>query len=393
MLTPLTGKTIFCISTQEWDAHWTPAQQVALRLAPASRVVYVEPFHPPFAWLKPSNRLLKEQRAQGVPQLREVRENLFVYRPGYPYLPRHLYSRVTSAVNRALYRAELRRLVQSFGDASPWLWVFFAQAATVLDLPFERVVYDCADDFPSFVTHRRMRHAVAAIDEQLYRRADIVFAGSSEIEQTKRHMNARTFVVNHAADIDHFAKAAATETVVPDDLERLSRPRVGFVGMVDAVRFDGELIKHLAHARPQYEIVLVGGFVNGARVGITVEAAPNVHFLGMKRVADLPSYLKGLDVCLMPYRVNETTRFIYPLKLHEYLATGKPVVTTEIPAVNEFRHLLRVATSPDEFVRQVDEAVAEHAPDLVRDRRATAARHTWEHHVTRKLDLIAEHVA
>jgi glycosyltransferase involved in cell wall biosynthesis len=113
----------------------------------------------------------------------------------------------------------------------------------------------------------------------------------------------------------------------------------------------------------------------------------------MKAVADLPAYLKGLDVLLMPYRMNDATRHIYPLKLHEYLATGKPVVTTPIPAVDGFEPLMYVGHDAEQFDALVSAALLESDPELRRQRQDSARAHSWEAHVARKAALLERHLA
>ena len=385
----LSGRTILCLATQGWDAHWTPVQQVMLRLAPRNRVIVVEPFHPPLAWLKRRNSLLKRQREQGVPQLREIHDNLFVYRPSYWYLPGNLRSSPIRWLNGPTYKAEIARLVRRLDARKPWLWAFFAQDLSVLDLKFERFIYDCVDDWPPFFTNPAEHRFVKHVDEQLCRAADLVFVGSRPLQAKKAPFNAKTFVVNHAADVAHFVKATHAQTTIPSDLEQVPRPRIGFVGMMDSVRFDVDIISKIAQNSERH-VVLIGGFLGGVEESLPLR--PNIHRLGMKSVAELPGYLKGMDVCIMPYRLNEATRHIFPLKLFEYLATGRPLVTTAIPAVDEFRHLLYVADSPEDFIRLVDRALAEENPDLLSRRLTCAGKHTWEAHVSDKMELIARHL-
>lgn len=383
----LSDQTILCLATQAWDAHWTPVQQVMLRLAPHNRVIYFEPFHPPLAWLKPENALLKAQRH--LPQVREVRPNLFVYRPGYPYLPWNMKQPLAAAVNGRLYQAEIRAVLRRFGATDPWLWVFFAQSLSVLRVPFRHIIYDCADEFAAFFPHPAEKRFVLHIDEVLCQRAELVFVGSEPLYATKSPRNPHTYVVNHAADIAHFQQATAPDTLVPEALEAIPHPRLGFVGMVDEVRFDTRLILRLAE-NPHYHIVIVGGLL-----GETARAFPqqaNIHLLGMQPVSSLPAYIKGMDVCLMPYRLNEATRNIYPLKLHEYMATGKPVVTTAIPAVAAFHDLMYIADSADAFEQHVAQALLERDPQRLVQRQACAQQHSWEVHVEQKMRLIKQHV-
>lgn len=386
----LSGQNIVCLATHAWDAHWTPVQQVMARLAPQNKVIYIEPFHPPLAWLKKSNKQLKGELEQKVPYLREAQPNLFVYRPQSYYLPGNMRSKFAAGVNAPRYKAEVKRLLERLGVERPWLWAFFAQSLSVLDLDFEHFIYDCADDIPPYFSDPAEHRFATQIDEGLCRRAELVFVGSEPLLGKKAPFNPRTFVVNHAADIAHFTKAAAEETKVPDDLERIPKPRIGFVGMMDAVRFDVDLINRLAVENPNYQIVIVGGFVGDAQVMLPVR--DNIHLLGMKPVAELPGYLKGMDVCLMPYRLNEATRHIYPLKLHEYMATGKPVVATSIPAVQGFRELMYVAANPDHFVELAARALAEDDSSLPLKRIECAQQHTWEIHVRKKAELINRHL-
>lgn len=385
----LTGQTIVCLSTQAWHAHWTPVQQIMQRLAPQNRVLHIEPFHPPLARFKKSNSVLQRELREGAASLREVQPNLLTYRPHYPYLPLHLRSRPSAWLNASLYRAELRALLAKLGARRPWLWAFFAQSLSVLNLDFEHFIYDCADDYPPYFPHPAEKRFVQQIDEALCQRAELVFVGSEPLRQKKIGFNPQTYTVNHAADIPHFAKAADPATVVPNDLARIPQPRIGFVGMMDGVRFDVGLIRCLADD-PNYQIVIVGDFVGELQVALPERS--NIHRLGMKPIAQLPAYLKGLDVCLMPYRVNEATRYIYPLKLHEYLATGLPIVSTNIPAVDGFRKLIYVAKDAEEFVQLTAQALVERDAELTVARRRTALEHTWENHVQRKIDLIQRHL-
>jgi glycosyltransferase involved in cell wall biosynthesis len=357
------------------------------RLALTNRVVYVEPFHPFLSWLKRGNSVLRKDRDAGQPQMREVAPNLTIYRPSYGYLPLNMRSRTAHRVNSVLYRREMERLLRRLGSEQIILWAFFAQSLSVLELPFERVIYDCVDDWPSFFPDPREKAFVAAIDEQLCRRADLVFVGSDPLLKKKEPFQSRTFVVNHAADIAHFAKAADPQTAVPDDLSNIPGPRLGFVGMIDTIRFDAALIQRLAD-RSAAHIVIVGGTMPGAER--LLPPHPRIHWLGMRTLDQLPAYLRGMDVLLMPYSLNEATRTIYPLKLYEYLATGKPVVTTAIPAVEPLRDLMYVSRSHEEFVDNVAKALHESDVELMAARTAYASTRTWEAHVARKLELLRQ---
>jgi glycosyltransferase involved in cell wall biosynthesis len=379
---PLSDQTILCLATQGWDAHWTPVQQVMLRLAPANRILYFEPFHSIL------RRVIKGRVASPAsrqPQLREVHPNLFIYRPGYPYLPFQLRSKLSAACNAPLYKREIASLLERFGAKSPWLWAFFAQSLSVLELSFEKLIYDCLDEWPAFFPDPREKRFVAEVDETLCRRANLVFTGSETLRQKKSQWNPSTFVVNHAADVEHFMTATNPDTRIPADLESVPHPRIGFIGMVDSIRFDTDLVRRICE-QPQYQVVIVGGLLGG--MDRQLPSLPNLHILGMKSIADLPGYLKGMDVLLMPYRLNEATKSIYPLKLHEYLATGKPVVATTIPAVEDFRDLIYVAPNQEQFLQKIGDALSEADPALHISRMECARHHNWQNHVDQKIKII-----
>ena len=386
----LQGKDIVCIATQEWDSHWTPVQHVMAGLAATNRVIYIEPFHVPLAWLRRRHRFHRDQLESGVEQLREVQPNVFVYRPSAFYLPFNWRSKIIMALNQPIYRAEINALLKRLDVKKPWIWPFFSQGPAIFDLDYECLIYDCVDEWAAFHTNPAEQKIVADLDRKLCERADLVFVGSAPLLESKRGYNPKTFMVNHAADIEHFMKAAAPDTVVPGDLASIPGLRIGFVGMVDRVRFDFELIEKLAD-NPDNQVVIVGGFVDDADQ--LFPQRDNLHLLGMKPIDALPAYIKGLDVCLMPYRLNEATRNIYPLKLHEYMATGKPVVATPIPAVEEFRDLLYVVDDLAEYSSVVARAAAEDDPDLVERRKACAREHSWEAHVAEKVNYIEENLA
>lgn len=381
------GKTIVCLATQAWNAHWTPVQQVMLRLAATHRVIYVEPFHPALSWLKRDNSVLRKDRDDQLPNLREVAPNLQVYRPSYGYLPRNMRSSTAHRINSVLYRHEIARLLRKLGPQRPLLWAFFAQSLSILDLPWDRIIYDCVDDWPSFFQHPKEKAFVSRIDEQLCRSADIVFVGSDPLLEKKLPFQSSTFVVNHAADIAHFSKAADPQTSIPTDLASIAGPRLGFIGMIDTIRFDAALIQKLADKLP-VQIIIVGGTMPGAER--LLPPHERIHWLGMRSVEQLPAYLCGMDVLLMPYALNEATRTIYPLKLYEYLATGKPVVTTAIPAVEPLSNLMYVSHSHDDFIQNTQRALQEYDPQTLAVRRAYASTRTWEAHVERKLHLLSQ---
>jgi glycosyltransferase involved in cell wall biosynthesis len=230
---------------------------------------------------------------------------------------------------------------------------------------------------------------LAAAHAGLVRRADCVFVTSAWHAETRGWHGPRVHVVPNVADVEHFRAALSPGTVIPADVAALPRPIAGFVGAVDAYKVDVALLRHCALTAPEISWVLVGP-VAWSDPGTRIDALdlPNVHALGARPFAELPAYLKAFDVALIPYRLTPYTRSTSPLKLWEYLAAGRPVVTTDLPGVAEAGDLVTVARDPDAFVAAVRSEV--HAGTArAAERAAAAATHSWTGRVTEIEALVA----
>jgi glycosyltransferase involved in cell wall biosynthesis len=189
-------------------------------------------------------------------------------------------------------------------------------------------------------------------------------------------------------DSEAFAEAA-THLAVPPDLEALPRPRVGYVGAVND-KVDFGLLREAARRRPHWSVVLVGPWaVREDADAFALRDTALVHFLGKRDVSQVPSYVASLDVCLMPYKLNEWTQHINPLKMYEYLAAGRPVVSTRIPAVEPFAEWIDVAEGADAFVEAVEKALARDDAEQRQRRIEVASQHTWD----ARVELISEKLA
>jgi glycosyltransferase involved in cell wall biosynthesis len=178
-----------------------------------------------------------------------------------------------------------------------------------------------------------------------------------------------------------FSQALLEDTVVPADIASLPAPRIGYIGNVND-KVDYRLLHYLASNHPEWSIVLVGPVV--VRIPEfrahcdQLKALPNVHFLGMKSQGQLPSYLKGLDVCMMCYRLDGWAYFGYPLKLHEYLAAGKPSIASDLPSIREFEGVIRIAHTPEEWASAIQASLQDDSSEA-RERRVEVARNNrWE---------------
>ncbi len=237
----------------------------------------------------------------------------------------------------------------------PILWLY-----TPMMLPFARhlrasaIVYDCMDELANF---RFAPPHLRELESELLDRADLVFTGGYSLYEAKRGRHANIHSFPSSVDVAHF-RQARSDLAPASDLAAIANPRLGFYGVIDE-RMDFALLAEVAAQRPDWSLVMVGPL---AKIGPEdLPHLPNIHYLGQRNYADLPSYLAGWDVALMPFAVNEATRFISPTKTPEYLAAGRPVVSTPIPDV--MRHYgtlecVRIASNPAEFIVACEAAMA-----------------------------------
>jgi glycosyltransferase involved in cell wall biosynthesis len=249
-------------------------------------------------------------------------------------------------------------------------------------------VYDCMDELSGF---RFAPPDLGEREDVLLAAADVVFTGGYELYRAKSARHPDTHFYGCGVDAEHFARARAAATAVPADLAELPRPVVGYYGVIDE-RLDYELLESLAADLPAASVVMVGPLAKVAEADLP--RAPNLHWLGSRRYADLPSIVKAFDVCLMPFAMNAATRYINPTKTLEYLAAGKPVVSTAVPdVVRQFADIVDVADSKAAFLASVRARLRAVDPRRLADGIARAQASSWEAivramrgHVARALD-------
>jgi exopolysaccharide biosynthesis WecB/TagA/CpsF family protein len=378
------GKDMICISSLDWSAHWTSKQQIMHRLAETNRVLYVEEPVTALAPLKVPSRWNRWKAV--VPELRKVQPGLWVLTPP-PLSPfGNMYPWINRA-NQRLLAGYVNWAVREIGMERPILWTYLPGSCDLIDyVQPAAVVYHCVDEhsaFPGFVRPE----VVKAYDDELTRRADLVLTSAQNLLLSRRPLNPHIHHIRHAADVRHFATALDPSLPVPSDVGAIPRPRIGVVGVHDE-RLDIAAIEALSAANPAWHIVLVGPVVPGDVDEDRLRPLPNVHFLGGKPVAELPAYLKGLDVALIPYKLNELTRNIFPLKLYEYLAAGLPVVAAALPELAPYSNSVALAAEPADYPRLVRQALAADSPGARAARAAAVAGETWEKRVEEMSALV-----
>jgi glycosyltransferase involved in cell wall biosynthesis len=359
-----------CLSHLRWDFVYQRPQHLLSRFAKKQRLFFIE--EPIFD--DGPTRLDVSMRDCGVSVV-------------VPRLPREFEG---SPAVEALQRDLLDTLFveQQIKDYVLWYYTPMAMPWTQHLRPLA-TVYDCMDELSAFKNAPR---SLKENEAALFERADLVFTGGHSLYEAKRNQHRNVYAFPSSIDAPHFAQARAA-AAEPEDQRDIPRPRLGFFGVIDE-RMDIELLDAVAEARPDWQLVMVGPVVK-----IDPAELPrreNIHYLGGKSYAELPAYLSGWDVALMPFARNESTRFISPTKTPEYLAAGRPVVSTSIrDVVRPYgeQGLVHIADTPAEFVEAVEKALAEDAAARMKKVDAFLGQNSWDQTWGRMNELVEDVVA
>ena len=254
-------------------------------------------------------------------------------------------------------------------------------------------VYDEISEFAGILPEAA--HTMMEQDDRLLRSADIVFTAGAGLYH-KKNVYGNAINVPNGVDFDLFSRALDEKTEVPADMDSIPRPRIAYVGNVNE-KVNLELLSDIADRRPIWSFVFVGR-TDGLRTDAGRQqfkrlcSHPNVYVLASQPKARVPGYLRGVDVCLIPYRMEGWALLGCPLKLHEYLATGKPVVSSNLPSVREFADVVRVAESCDEWISAIEASLCEVGPEVIEKRVNIALLNTWDRRVDTVETAIAEKV-
>jgi UDP-galactopyranose mutase len=290
--------------------------------------------------------------------------------------------------SRAALRQLLDGMLHTHGVSDYVLWYYTPMALAFTDhLTPVATVYDCMDELAAFKGAPAM---LKNFEAELMDRADLVLTGGQSLYEAKRHQHRNIHPFPSSVDVGHFGRARRLSND-PHDQAAIPHPRLGFFGVIDE-RMDIALLDGVAAARPDWHIVMIGPVVKIDAASLPQR--PNIHFLGSKSYDELPRYVAGWDVALLPFARNEATRFISPTKTPEYMAAGKPVVSTSIrDVVRPYgqQGLVRIADQVPAFVQACAAAMAEDATTRMTQADAFLAHTSWDK-TWNRITLLLDHL-
>lgn len=389
---------IICLSNQLWDYPlWTNKKHVMTRMSKLGHsILFVDPpINTGRVFVKhvmkkewPLKRLLTQVKKD---------QDAVIFSP-LNYLPTYekFSLKHSKKINNLAHKIFNK-------DRKTILWIYNVEIPGLknyIDLiDHDLLIYDCVDNysaFPKYDTDEKKKF-VNDQEQMLSGRANLVFATAPGLVGKLKKYNENTFYMPNVGDFERFKNAKSHRNNLPEDLKDVPEPRIGFTGAVDEYKFDRALFKRIATDYPKYSFIVIGPLAlkdkEATKKELGFEELDNVYFLETKPYEELVKYIGGFDVALIPYQVNDyTVGGCFPVKFHEELAAGLPVVVTDLPAYSPFESVCYISKSYNEFSQNIRRALEEDSKEKLKERQKVAKDNTWDGKVAKMLKLIQEKI-
>lgn len=389
---------IICLSNQLWDfENWTNKKHVMSRLMKAGNsVLFVDPP------INTGRVLLRHILRRNwdlkriLTQVKNTSSKSLIFTP-LNVIP---FTSVTSFFH-ALKIRRLQKRMYKDKSIKTILWIYNVEIPHLKNylkfIKYDLLVYDCVDNYPGFPRYNtpEKRKKIADIEEYLSKKADIVFTTAPGLFTKLKKFNTNTHYTPNVGDYEKFKDTQKYRFQLPDDLKEISSPRIGFIGALDEYKFDFKLLRKVALDYPDFSFVLIGPLglkdKNASINDLGLSDLSNVYYLGPRPYDKKINYMAGFDVDIIPYVLNDyTVGGCFPVKFHDSLAAGLPVVVTDLPAYKPFNNVCYISKDYDEFSKNIKKALKENNLDRVKKRKAVAKDNSWENKVCYMLSLIYE---
>ena len=384
----ISGRDIVVVGQQPWDTEiGSTCRNIAMEFSRYNRVLYVNAPLDRITKLKNRNDPKIARRIEVINGRQNgidlIQNNLWNLYPdklieSINWMKSHAAFDYLNKINNQRFASSIKKAVAALGFKNYILFndndMFRSFYLKELLKPAVSIYY--SRDYMLAVDYWKYHGTV--LEPKLIAKSDICMANSTYLANYCKKYNPRSYYVGQGCDLEMFTNPADNTT--PQDISPIPRPVVGYVGALQSIRLDIDLLAYVAEQRPDWSMVLVGPEDEVFKKS-QLHRIKNIYFLGGKPSSELPRYINSFDVCINPQIVNQVTIGNYPRKIDEYLAMGKPVVATETEAMSIFAGHTYLAVTKEDYVRLIDKALKEHNAKLAADRRAFASSHTWENNV------------
>ena len=384
------NKNIICISSIDWDFIWQGHQEIMSTLAKSgNRVLFIENTGVRTPGIRDFRRIRHRIKnwLRGIKGIREEMPNLYIFSPiilPFPYL------RLARWINRHLILSVLERWMRiaDFYDAVIWTFLPTPLSLDIIaNIQHRGLVYYCIDNFRASSTSAKR---IGPYEVKLLKQADIVFVTSGALHEYCSKYNSQVHSFPFAVNFAKFEKIRKKETVCPGELNNLKKPIIGYIGGVHKW-IDQKLILECAKKHPNYSFVFIGPIQTDISMLTGIE---NIYFLGKKEHDEIPYFIKFFDVCIIPYLISDYTKNVYPTKLNEYHALGKPIVATPVPEIINFNrgnnNLIYVGANAAGFGNCIRSAVNSTDRSLAQQRIESARKNSWQERIAGMSTLLKE---
>jgi glycosyltransferase involved in cell wall biosynthesis len=385
----ITNKDVIIVGQQPWDVEiGSNCKNIALELSKHNRVLYVNSPLDRITLMRHKDTANVKKRLEVIKGKKDglirLQENLWTYYPdemieSVNWIKNNSIYTFLNKLNNKRFARSIKKAVKILGFKDYVLFndndMFRSFYLKELLSPAVSIYY--SRDFMLAVDYWKLHGTT--MEPELIAKSDLCVANSTYLANYCKQYNPKSFYVGQGCDLDTFTGYDQTKPS-PKDIMYIPNPIIGYVGALQSIRLDMDILRHIARQRPHWSIVLVGP-EDGEFEKSDLHNIPNIHFLGSKDPALLPAYISAFDVCINPQIVNQVTIGNYPRKIDEYLAMGKPVVATRTEAMSAFADHVYLGDTKEDYVTLIDNALAENSPELQQERIRFAGTHTWTNNV------------
>ena len=375
-------KQIVCLATSPWYPIPTRKQQVMSRI-PDAEILYFDPSATVIAPLrdKSAKSLMKKYKAPGV----KPQENITVYSLP-PVLPFFYKVRAINKLNQKRVARFISQKMREHGFENPLLWVYSPVTVDAVDfIPHDGLVYDCVDRHSAYGGLMNPQQ-VDDMELELAAKSDQCFATAASLTERLQKAQPETTFIPNGANFERFVKAAEPQPI-PTDMQDIPHPIFGFVGALQSCIEYG-FVEHAAKEHPDWHFVWIGKEKPGVDLTL-LRAMPNCHFLGMKPNEHLPEYIANFDACLNLFAKSDLSKDVSPLKFYEYLATGRPIVSTRQPdQVLQYEPLIEIADTEETFVTACERAASDEDENRKQARIEEGRKSAWDSRVAQMCAIL-----
>ena len=390
----LTRQSFVYYSPSPWHDLWRPQHHLAMALSRRNKVLFVERY----PHLRSTLACFRQGKLRWadlrIPHLEQISENLHVYRPPlWACISPNPVVRGLSMLSRRFF---LGRALRRLGMSHPLVWFSLPGMLELSqDIPSASLkLYHVIDEYSGYhgqtaASRRRLQQK----EKEMMALVDVVCVVSEKLYQSKSPFNPHTCMIPNGVDYTSYERSLADPSL-PENLRDIPEPRLGYIGLVGE-KVDLPMLKQLAESHPQWSLVFLGvvKLDKQADTWRALHALPNVHLLDPVSAPQVPDYVKGFQVGLMPYVLDLQVQNSSPMKMYDYMAAGIPIASIDMPPARPFESLIHLASVPQDFARAVDAALADVSPERRDARRQLAKQHSWDARVEQVLGVIEARLA